>query len=131
MPLDQSSTAAYTQPRHHCLWVSSETRTYYLNPANRGAAAGAYIVVDLFFDVSIFAFTMAKTWKVFWSHRGPGLLRRISQDGAMYFVMIFTLNSVWLFMVLFATPTLKYITPLPAIIRNDDQPPHDEPARRG
>ncbi|KAF8588756.1 hypothetical protein K439DRAFT_1658286 [Ramaria rubella] len=92
---------------HGCLYTAAPSL---------GAAAGAYIVVDLFFDVSIFAFTMAKTWKAFWSHRGPGLLRRISQDGAMYFVMIFTLNSVWLFMVLFATPTLKYITPLPAIM---------------
>ncbi|KAF8577322.1 hypothetical protein K439DRAFT_1664259 [Ramaria rubella] len=113
---------------HGCLYTAAPSL---------GAAAGAYLVVDLFFDVSIFALTMARTWKAFWNHRGPGLLRRISQDGAVYFVMIFTLNSVWLFMVLFATPTLKYINALPAIMldvtminrltmslrRGDDQPP--------
>ncbi|KAF8589218.1 hypothetical protein K439DRAFT_1628916 [Ramaria rubella] len=88
----------------------------YITAPSLGAAASAYLVIDLAFDISIFVLTMAKTWQAFWGHRGPGLLRRISQDGALYFVVIFTSNSAWLFLLLFATPDLKYIQALPGII---------------
>ncbi|KAF8510180.1 hypothetical protein JB92DRAFT_3119244 [Gautieria morchelliformis] len=55
---------------------------------------------------------MAKTWQGFLLNRGPKLLRRISQDGALYFLLIFSANAVWLFMSLYAPPQIKNINVL-------------------
>ncbi|KAF8509189.1 hypothetical protein JB92DRAFT_545287 [Gautieria morchelliformis] len=81
-------------------------------------APSAYLSIGLAFDICVFALTMAKTWQGFLLNRGPKLLRRISQDGALYFLLIFSANAVWLFMSLYAPVQIKTINILPATVLN-------------
>ncbi|KAF8516996.1 hypothetical protein JB92DRAFT_2209760 [Gautieria morchelliformis] len=112
------STFVCTRQHPHC---TSATVVVFRLPHShhripRGQAAGAYLGVDLAFDICVFVLTMVKAGQTLVHRRGPALLRRISQDGAIYFFVIFSSNAVWFFMVLFATPELKYINALPATI---------------
>ncbi|CEL53679.1 hypothetical protein RSOLAG1IB_06534 [Rhizoctonia solani AG-1 IB] len=64
----------------------------------------AYVV----FDSSVFALVLAKTLRYSRETHSP-LVKTLRNDGTAYFVVIFTVNVVWLVMTFHATETLKNI----------------------
>ncbi|CAE6477277.1 unnamed protein product [Rhizoctonia solani] len=64
----------------------------------------AYVV----FDSSVFALVLAKTLRYSRETHSP-LIKTLRNDGTAYFVVIFTVNVVWLVMTFHASETLKNI----------------------
>ncbi|CAE6511274.1 unnamed protein product [Rhizoctonia solani] len=64
----------------------------------------AYVV----FDSSVFALVLAKTLRYSRETHSP-LIKTLRNDGTAYFVVIFTVNVVWLVMTFHAAETLKNI----------------------
>ncbi|KAF8686408.1 hypothetical protein RHS04_00108 [Rhizoctonia solani] len=64
----------------------------------------AYVV----FDSSVFALVLAKTLRYSRETHSP-LVKTLRNDGTAYFIVIFTVNVVWLVMTFHATETLKNI----------------------
>ncbi|CAE6456192.1 unnamed protein product [Rhizoctonia solani] len=64
----------------------------------------AYVI----FDSSVFALVLAKTLRYSRETHSP-LIKTLRNDGTAYFVVIFTVNVVWLVMTFHASETLKNI----------------------
>jgi len=78
-----------------------------------GPLASSFLTAYLAFDVSIFILTMLKTRRSLWADKSLPLLRRLGQDGALYFLAISSSVSIWLFMVIFAPWQMKWMNALP------------------
>jgi len=82
---------------HQCRLIPKET------------AALIYIGVSLLYDCIAFLITLRfSLWRVI-SARSSRLVTRIFLDGTIYFIVIFTLNLVWLISILFARPNRKFM----------------------
>lgn len=88
-----------------------------------GHKAGVWLCLECAYDILIIGMTIAKSWGVLselnkiqnlFGQNKASILDTLVRDGAIYFLVIFTFNMVWLMMIMFAPAGLKWICALPA-----------------
>ncbi|KZT36228.1 hypothetical protein SISSUDRAFT_1050162 [Sistotremastrum suecicum HHB10207 ss-3] len=110
----------YSSPGHQALiFPDVDIEPFHLcieiGPPQLGLLTSLYQWTETLFDVSVFTLTMLRTIKWSRADRQGTLLQRIVRDGALYFAVIFTTNLVWVLMIMFAPPGLKYINGMPTL----------------
>ncbi|KZV68746.1 hypothetical protein PENSPDRAFT_506743 [Peniophora sp. CONT] len=103
----------------------------YLPPKKIGHLSTMYVFMELGFDSMAFILTVARTTYIHWhqrrrfamssasrrwaSEKAPSsLLSSLFRDGAFYFGIIFSINLVWVVMILHAPTGLRAIASVPS-----------------
>ncbi|KAI0305352.1 hypothetical protein B0F90DRAFT_1703754 [Multifurca ochricompacta] len=93
----------------------------YLPPRRIGHLSTMYVFWELGYDSIIFLLTVARTFYVHWRHQGVtstgakhGLIGNLVRDGAFYFGCIFSMNLMWVIMIMHAPTGLRAIASIPS-----------------
>ncbi|VDC05107.1 unnamed protein product [Peniophora sp. CBMAI 1063] len=102
----------------------------YLPPKKIGHLSTMYVFMELCFDSMVFLLTVARTTYIHWNQRRKfaasaasrwgkqkepsSLLLSLFRDGAFYFGVIFSINLVWVIMILHAPTGLRAIASVPS-----------------
>ncbi|KAH9962150.1 hypothetical protein BC827DRAFT_230058 [Russula dissimulans] len=98
----------------------------YLPPKKIGHFSIMYVSWELGYDTLVFSLTIARTVYVYWRHQGvtsttsrkPSLINNLVLDGAFYFGCIFSMNLIWVVMILHAPTGLRAIAAIPSACVN-------------
>lgn len=75
----------------------------------------AYLALSIAFDSIVFILTLVLTVREYRVRRSI-LLRTIQRDGTLYFCLILSGNIMWMLLVSFARPTLKFMNAQPSMV---------------
>jgi len=94
----------------------------YLPPKRIGHLSIMYVSWELGYDALVFLLTISRTIYMHWRHQGvtstaagrPGLVGNLVRDGAVYFGCIFSMNLMWVVMILHAPTGLRALAAIPS-----------------
>ncbi|KAH9994532.1 hypothetical protein BJV74DRAFT_830981 [Russula compacta] len=91
----------------------------YLPPKRIGHLTTMYVSWELGYDTLVFLLTITRTVYMHWRHQGVtrttgGLIGNLMRDGAFYFGCIFSMNLMWVLMILYAPTGLRAIASIPS-----------------
>ncbi|KAI0267290.1 hypothetical protein BC834DRAFT_1040623 [Gloeopeniophorella convolvens] len=94
----------------------------YLPPKKIGHLSTMYVFWELGYDTLIFLLTISRTFYMYWRHQGVtrsggarhGLVGNLVRDGAFYFGCIFSMNLMWVLMIMHAPTGLRAIASIPS-----------------
>ncbi|THH20022.1 hypothetical protein EW146_g1256 [Bondarzewia mesenterica] len=75
-----------------------------------GELSTMYLFFELSFDTLIFILSMSRTIYIYYKHQGTGainghgssLMTNLMRDGIFYFAVIFSMNIIWILMIMYA-----------------------------
>ncbi|KAI0057280.1 hypothetical protein BV25DRAFT_1439848 [Artomyces pyxidatus] len=94
----------------------------YLPPKRIGHLSTMYIFMELAYDSIIFLLTISRTTYMFWRQQAtmnantgaPSLVACLIRDGGFYFGCIFSMNLMWVLMIMHAPTGLRAIASIPS-----------------
>ncbi|KAJ7037623.1 hypothetical protein C8F04DRAFT_1091909 [Mycena alexandri] len=95
------------EPYHVCIFISTLTVVPYVK---------GFLSLSLAFDTLVFLTTVYVTVKSARSYHFIPLMKVIQRDGIMYFLVLFSSNLIWVLLLIYAPPALKFIHNQPAMI---------------
>ncbi|KAI0051511.1 hypothetical protein FA95DRAFT_1602540 [Auriscalpium vulgare] len=98
----------------------------YLPPKRIGQVATMYVFMEVGYDTLIFLLTISRTTYMYWSYHGTlaasklgngstSLVTSLIRDGAFYFGAIFSMNLMWVLMIMHAPTGLRAIASIPSV----------------